>query len=185
MALSSALVPLGTAAPDFVLPDLSGRPVGLSDVAGGQVLVVAFLCNHCPYVQHIEHQVGEVAGLVEAAGGAFVGICSNDVVGYPDDDVPGLAEQATRAGWSFPYLVDSDQDVARAFGAVCTPDFFVYGADRTLRYRGAFDAATPGNDEPVNGSLLRSAVALVLAGEDVPEPHRPSLGCGIKWRSSP
>jgi peroxiredoxin len=184
VALRSALVPLGTPVPSFVLPDLDGRPVALSDLAGSKALVVAFLCNHCPYVRHIEHRLGEVAKQVEAAGGALVGICSNDVVGYPDDDVAGLAAQVARAGWSFPYLVDSSQDVARAFGAVCTPDFFVYGPDRTLRYRGAFDAATPGNDEPVDGSLLLGAVTHVLADEDVPEPHRPSLGCGIKWRAA-
>jgi hypothetical protein len=136
-------------------------------------------------VQHVEQRLGEVARQVEEAGGALVGICSNDVIGYPDDDVPGLVTQVTRAGWSFPYLVDSDQDVARAFGAACTPDFFVYGPDRALRYRGAFDAATPGNDEPVDGSLLLAAVSHVLAGEEVPEPHRPSLGCGIKWRPKP
>jgi peroxiredoxin len=185
VAVSSAQVPLGTPAPDFELPDLAGRAVALTDFADYRALVVAFLCNHCPYVRHVEERLGEVTMRLEAAGGALVGICSNDIVGYPDDDVPGLVEQVARAGWSFPYLVDSEQDVALAFGAACTPDFFVYGPERTLRYRGAFDAASPGNDEPVDGALLRAAVGRVLAGEAVPEPHRPSLGCGIKWRTAP
>jgi len=177
MALKSGLVPLGTPASDFDLPDTSGKRHQLSDY-DDQVLVVAFVCNHCPYVRHIESALGQLASTSAAE---FLAICSNDAQNYPDDAPPGLVEQASRAGWQFPYLIDAEQDVARSYGAVCTPDFFVYGPDRKLAYRGAFDAATPSNGEPVNGSLLRDAIERVASGEAVPEPHRPSMGCGIKW----
>lgn len=177
MALSSALVPLGTPVPDFTLPDVHGTPHSLDDFTAS-VLVVVFACNHCPYVRHIEDELGT---FVPGPTLDVVAICSNDVERYPDDRAEHLAEQAARARWSFPYLVDTDQSVARAFRAVCTPDFFVYGPDRCLAYRGAFDAATPGNDQPVTGQELRDAITLVAAGSAVPEPHRPSLGCGIKW----
>ena len=180
MALSSTLVPLGTPAPPFALADLNGASVRLGDFADQRVLVVAFVCNHCPYVQHIETQLGAVAAAETAA---FVAICSNDVLAYPADAPERLAEQVERAHWRFPYLVDPDQTAARAFGAVCTPDFFVYGPDRQLAYRGAFDPSTPKNGETVDGSLLVAALDLVRRGEPVPEPHRPSMGCGIKWLS--
>ncbi len=181
MAVESTLVPLGSPRPSFVLPDLSGSVVA-SDAYVGVPLLVAFVCNHCPYVKHVERRFGE---LVRAhAGLAVVAVCSNDAEGYPDDAPPRLAEQASRAGWDFPYLVDQTQDVGRAFGAACTPDFFLYHADDGgLAYRGAMDASTPGNGLPVTGDLLDGAIRLVLAGRDVPEPHRPSMGCSIKWRS--
>ena len=177
MALSSSLVPLGTPVPDFTLPDVHGTPTRSHDFTAA-VLVVVFACNHCPYVRHIEDQLGTLA---PSSTLDVVAICSNDVERYPDDSAEHLAEQAARARWAFPYLVDRDQSVAKAFGAVCTPDFFVYGPDRALAYRGAFDPATPGNDEPVTGQELQDAITLVAAGSPVPEPHRPSMGCGIKW----
>ncbi len=177
MALTSSLVPLGTPAPDFVLPDVHGTTHKLADFTA-PVLVVAFVCNHCPYVKHIELALGRIK---PDARGSRRRISSNDITRYPDDAPPQLADQADRAGWSFPYLVDTDQSVAKAYGAVCTPDFFVYGADRKLAYRGAFDASTPGNGEPVTGADLTDAIGLVAAGQPVPEPHRPSMGCGIKW----
>lgn len=177
MALTSSLVPLGTPCPDFSLPDVNGVPCSLTDVEA-PVLVVAFTCNHCPYVRHIESALGAFRPGPELD---VVAICSNDITRYPDDAPEHLAEQAVRAGWTFPYLLDTDQSVAKAFGAVCTPDFFVYGPDRRLAYRGAFDASTPGNGEPVTGQELHDAVTLVAAGCAVPEPHRPSMGCGIKW----
>jgi peroxiredoxin len=182
MAVSSGPTPLGTPAPDFTLPDLDGTPVALADFANEPALLVAFVCNHCPYVRHVEQRLGSFHDAFEGTGLAMVAICSNDVAAYPDDDVPRLREQAERAGWRFPYLVDATQDVARAYGAVCTPDFFLFDADRRLAYRGAFDAATPGNAERVDGHLLRDAVSKVLAGRSVPLPHRSALGCGIKWR---
>jgi peroxiredoxin len=180
MAVSSEMVALGTPAPDFALPDLAGNVVRRDDLAAAPALLVAFLCNHCPYVKHIETRLGEVlAGRPDLA---VVGICTNDAGSYPDDAPPGLAAQAARAGWTFPYLVDAGQEVGRAYAAACTPDFFLYDADRRLAYRGAFDDSTPGNGRPVTGELLRDAIGRVLAGEAVPEPHRPSMGCSIKWR---
>jgi peroxiredoxin len=178
MAVESTMVPLGTPAPDFTLPDLSGAPVRRSDVDGP--LLVAFLCNHCPYVRHIEAQLSSVLAGVE--GLTVVAICTNDAEAYPDDAPEHLAEQADRAGWSFPYLVDADQSVGKAFAAACTPDFFVYDREGRLAYRGAFDDSTPGNGRPVTGALLADAIERVLRGESVPEPHRPSMGCSIKWR---
>ncbi len=177
MALTSSLVPLGTVAPDFSLPDVGNATYSLGDFTA-PVLVVAFVCNHCPYVKHIELAFGRIK---PSAKVAVVAVSSNDVERYPDDAPAQLADQAKRANWTFPYLVDTDQTVAKAYGAVCTPDFFVYGADRKLAYRGAFDASTPGNGEPVTGSDLANAIDLVATNRPVPEPHRPSMGCGIKW----
>jgi peroxiredoxin len=181
MAVSSLMVPLGTPAPYFTLDDISGATVHLNDFATAPALLVAFLCNHCPYVRHIESELGRTVARYPSL--AVVGICTNDAEAYPDDRPERLADQARRASWTFPYLVDTDQTVGRAFAAVCTPDFFLYDAQRRLAYRGAFDESTPGNGKPVTGVLLRDAISRVLAGEPVPEPHRPSMGCSIKWRS--
>lgn len=180
MAVNSALVPLGTRAPDFSLDDLNGRTFTLDSFANDDLLVVMFACNHCPYVQHVEKQLTRVATDLPAA---IIAISSNDIDAYPDDSPVGLAEQVARAGWTFPYLVDTEQTAASDYGAVCTPDFFVYGPDRLLAYRGAFDASTPGNNEPVTGDLLSAAVRLIAHGQPVPEPHRPSMGCSIKWKA--
>lgn len=177
MALTSSLVPLGTPAPDFTLPNVNGVQHSLTDFTA-PVLVVAFVCNHCPYVKHIEDELG---ALKPSADLDIVAISANDVERYPDDSPDELAKQATRAGWQFPYLVDTEQTVAQHYGAVCTPDVFVYGPDRTLSYRGAFDSSTPGNGIPVTGEALRTAIALIGKRQVVPEPHRPSMGCGIKW----
>jgi peroxiredoxin len=179
--MSSLMVALGTPAPDFELPDLTGRTIRRDDFADAPALLVAFLCNHCPYVKHVEATFGRLVG--DYPDLAVVGICTNDVQSYPDDDADHLAEQAKRAGWTFPYLVDATQDVGRAFQAACTPDFFLYDSGRRLAYRGAMDGSTPGNGVPVTGELLRGAIDLVLAGQRVPEPHRPSMGCSIKWRA--
>ncbi|GAA2743969.1 thioredoxin family protein [Kitasatospora cinereorecta] len=179
MAATSALVPLGTPAPDFSLPAIDGRVVARDDFAAAPALLVAFLCNHCPYVRHVEQVFGELVG--EFPDLAVVGICSNSPAVAPADDTAGLRAQVTRTGWVFPYLVDLDQSVGRAYRAACTPDFFLYDARRALAYRGAMDDSTPGNGKPVTGSLLRHAIGLVLAGRAVPEPHRPSMGCSIKW----
>lgn len=179
MAVSSVMVPLGTPAPDFALLDVTGKIVDRAEFTG-PALLVAFLCNHCPYVRHIENALGEVLSGYPALD--VIGVCANDADAYPDDAPEHLAEQARRAGWRFPYLVDAEQEVGRAFNAACTPDFFLYDARRRLAYRGAFDDSTPGNGKPVTGALLRAAVDRVLAGESVPEPHQPSMGCSIKWR---
>ena len=181
MAVSSLMIPVGTPAPDFALPDLAGTTVRRDEFAAAGALLVMFLCNHCPYVRHIEAELSTV--LAQSPGLAVVGICTNDVEAYPDDRPERLAEQARRAGWFFPYLVDHDQQVGRAHNAACTPDFFLYDRRRGLAYRGAFDESTPGNGKPVTGDLLHAAVEQVLAGKPVPEPHKPSMGCSIKWRS--
>ncbi len=181
MAVSSLMVPLGTHAPDFTLVDTGGTVVRRDNFADARALLVAFLCNHCPYVRHIETPLGTL--LSQYPELAVVGICTNDADAYPDDQPHKLAEQARRAGWNFPYLVDADQQVGGAYNAACTPDFFLYNAERRLAYRGAFDASTPGNGKPVTGESLRAAIELTLAGQPVPEPHQPSMGCSIKWRS--
>lgn len=182
MAVYSSQVPLGTSLPEQTLPDITGQAHFLPDLRGEGVLVVVFAANHCPYVRHIEEAVGDLATSYAGHPVAWAAICSNDVVAYPDDDLPGLADQAARAGWPFPYLVDRDQTVAREFGAVCTPDFFVYDINGRLGYRGAFDESSPGNGVPASGDLLRGALDLLLATKPVPEPHRPSMGCSIKWK---
>lgn len=181
-AVNSLMVPLGTPAPDFALPSLDGTTVSLADFADAPALLVMFLSNHCPYVRHIEHGIAALTADYRPKGLAAVAICANDVANYPDDDVPGLRAQAERAGFTFPYLVDESQEVTKAYRAACTPDFFLYDADRRLAYRGEFDGARPGNDVPVDGSTMRAAVDRVLAGEAVSGPHRPSLGCSIKWK---
>jgi peroxiredoxin len=176
------MVALGTPAPDFALPDVHGRLVRRDDLQAPALLVM-FLCNHCPYVRHVEVELARV--LARHPDLAAVGICPNDTAAYPDDAPPHLAAQAARAGWTFPYLVDADQSVSREYQAACTPDFFLYDGARRLAYRGAFDASTPGNGEPVTGTLLDQALTAVLAGAPVPEPQRPSMGCSIKWREQP
>jgi peroxiredoxin len=182
MAITSPLaVELGTPAPDFDLPAVGGDRVRLADI-GAPALLVAFLCNHCPYVRHIETEFARVtAGYVDR-GLATVGICGNDADAYPEDGESGLAQQIERAGIRFPYLVDATQEVSMAYRAACTPDLFLYDADRRLAYRGAFDASRPNSGTPVTGALLSAAVDAVLRGEAVPQPHQPSLGCGIKWK---
>jgi peroxiredoxin len=177
VAVESVMVPLGSPLPDFALPDLTGVTVRRGDVSGP--LLVAFLCNHCPYVRHVEGELGRVVSRYPDL--RVVGVCTNDAEAYPDDAPEHLADQARRAAWSFPYLVDADQAVGRAFQAACTPDFFLYDAAGRLAYRGAFDDSTPGNGRPVTGELLAAAIERVLTGQPVPEPHRPSMGCSIKW----
>lgn len=183
MAVNSFMVPLGTPAPDFTLPRAdSGAEMTLKDFAAAPALLVAFLCNHCPYVQHIEQALGAFTAEYVDQGLATVAICSNDVEQYPDDAPERLVEQAARAGFSFPYLVDADQQVALAYRAACTPDFFLYDAERRLAYRGQFDGSRPRTGQAPTGASLRAAADHVLAGHAVPEPHDPSVGCGIKWK---
>lgn len=181
MGLQSHMLPLGTPVPDIALPDLLGERIPLPTYPEGRPLVIAFTCNHCPYVQLIERELGDVAR--EYGDIAFLAICSNDPVNYPDDDIPGLLVQVERAAWDFPYLVDADQQAAHALNAACTPDFFCFDATGHLAYRGAFDDARPRQDTPVTGSDLRAALQRIRLDEPVPEPHRPSMGCGIKWKA--
>ncbi len=182
MAIASHMVPLGTPAPEFALPVLGGGTLSLADLADAPALLVAFLSNHCPYVRHLESVLGPLTGKLAADGLATVAICSNDVDRYPDDGPAGLTEQVERAAFPFPYLIDTSQEVATAYRAACTPDFFLFGADRRLAWRGQFDDSRPSTGGPVTGETLRVAVEHVLAGRAVPEPHAPSLGCGIKWK---
>jgi thiol-disulfide isomerase/thioredoxin len=181
MAVNSFMVPLGTLAPPFALPSLYGQIVTSDDLAPSRPLLVMFLSNHCPYVRHIERELGSLVAEY-APDVAAVAICSNDTKNYPDDGIDGLTEQAHRAGFTFPYLLDDTQQVALAYGAACTPDFFLYDAGHRLAYRGEFDESRPRNDAPVTGAALRTALDLVLAGKPVPEPQVPSIGCGIKWK---
>lgn len=182
MAVNSFMVELGTPAPGFALPEVvSGDVVALEDFAEAPALLVAFLSNHCPYVRHIESVFGQVAARYAAQGLAVAGISANETGNYPDDAPEHLAEQVKRAGFGFPYLHDADQRVALAYRAACTPDLFLYDAQRRLAYRGQFDDARPRNDVPVTGATLSAAIDLVLAGQPVPEPQYPSVGCSIKW----
>ena len=181
MAVSSLMVPPGTPAHDVELPSADGSTVKLADL-DGRALLVMFLCNHCPYVRHVERALAATVAEYAERGLAAVGICSNDLDAYPEDGPAGMAEQARRAGFGFPYLLDESQQVAAAYRAMCTPDLFLYDAARLLAYRGAFDDSTPRNGQPVTGALLRDALDRVLDGQPVPEPHRPSMGCSLKWR---
>ncbi|NED99044.1 thioredoxin family protein [Phytoactinopolyspora halotolerans] len=183
MAVESREISLGTPAPDFTLPAAGAGEYSLSSFEESLALLVAFVCNHCPYVKHIESAFGELTSEYADKGLATVAICTNDADAYPDDGPAHLVEQATRAGWTFPYLVDADQSVGLAYKAACTPDLFVFDADRRLAYHGAFDESTPGNNKPVTGELLKGALDLVLDGRTVPEPHRPAMGCSIKWKA--
>ncbi len=179
----STMLPLGTAAPDFSLPDtVSGRRVSLADVKTGKGLVVMFLCNHCPYVIHVNPEIVRVAKEYMAKGLGFVGISSNDVENYPDDAPDKMKLIAEQLGYPFPYLYDESQEVARAYDAACTPDFYVFDKDLKLAYRGRIDDSRPKNDNPLTGKDLRSALDAVLAGKPVSEMQYPSGGCNIKWK---
>jgi peroxiredoxin len=183
VALTPSSMPsLGTEAPAFRLPDPSGKLVALDDFADAPALLVAFLCNHCPYVKHIRAGLARFAADTEGRGLALVAINANDFHAYPEDAPSRMAEEAARAGWRFPYLVDESQEVARAYRAACTPDFFLFDRSRRLAYRGQFDGSRPGNGVPVSGADLRAAVDAVLADRPVPGEQRPSVGCSIKWK---
>ena len=182
---TSTMLPLGTPAPDFSLPDtVSGQMLSERDVAGSQATLVMFICNHCPFVKHI---VDELARLGRDYSGPEVGmaaISSNDVQGFPQDRPERMRELAQDMGFAFPYLYDESQNVARAYGAACTPDFYVFDGDRRLVYRGQLDDSRPGNGVPVSGRDIRAALDALLAGEAVSTDQKPSLGCNIKWKTS-
>ena len=181
---NSTMLPLGTAAPDFALPDVvSEKTVALSDFKNSSALLVAFLCNHCPYVKHIQAGLVQLAKDLQARGVGVVGISANDVVNYPDDSPEKMREEAVRAGYTFPYLFDESQAVARAYRAACTPDFFLFDGRQRLVYRGQMDDARRANTLPVTGASLRAAVEAVLAGQPVDARQIPSLGCNIKWKA--
>jgi len=183
MALTpSTMLPLGTVAPDFRLPDTDGRPVARDDFADAQALLVAFICNHCPYVKHIRDELARFGRDYADSGLAMVAISANDVGSHPQDGPAEMAAEARQAGYVFPYLYDETQTVAKAYHAACTPEFYLFDGDRRLVYRGQFDDSRPGNDVPVTGRDLRAAVDAVLAGRPVAAEQKPSIGCNIKWR---
>jgi peroxiredoxin len=182
MALESTMLPLGTPAPDFDLIDtVSGDQVKLADLTDAKALVVIFMCNHCPYVKHVQDGLVEFSRDYADLDVTIVGISSNDVVAYPEDAPEELGAVARKLGYGFPVLFDETQEVAKAYSAACTPDFFLFGPDRTLVYRGRFDESRPKSDVPVTGADLRAAVDAVLADEPVAGEQYPSMGCGIKW----
>ncbi len=178
----STMLPLGTQAPDFSLPDPWGKVVSLSDFADAPALLVVFLCNHCPYVKHIAPHFAQLASQYQARGVAVVAINSNDYQMYPEDSPEQMREEIQRRGYTFPYLIDETQAVVKAYRAACTPDFYVFDRQRRLVYRGQMDGSRPGNDVPITGQDLRRALDAVLEGRPVPDEQWPSLGCNIKWK---
>jgi len=178
----SNMLPLGTPAPDFSLPDtVSGLSLGLHQLASDRATLVMFVCNHCPYVKHVNPELVRLARDYQPRGVAFIAISSNDVESYPEDAPERMAAVAAEEGYSFPYLYDRDQSVARAYDAACTPDFYLFDGQRRLAYRGRLDGSTPRNGQPLTGADLRAALEAVLAGRPVAAEQQPSLGCGIKW----
>ena len=179
----STMLPLGVKAPDFQLPDtVSGKLLHLQDLRGEQATVIIFLCNHCPYVLHVNPEIARLARDYQPKGVSFVGISSNDVEKYPDDAPDKMHETAQTAGYTFPYLYDESQDVAKSYDAACTPDFYLFDADLTLVYRGRLDGSRPGNDVPLTGEDLRNALDTLLSGQPVSTVQYPSGGCNIKWK---
>jgi peroxiredoxin len=177
------MLPLGTAAPDFNLPDTSGKHVSLADFKDKAALVVIFMCNHCPYVIHIRAGLAQLARDYAPKHVGIVGINSNDVKNYPADSPAKMKDEVENAGYIFPYLYDEPQAVAKNYHAACTPDIFLFDRGRRLVYRGQFDASRPGNGIPVTGKDLRAALDAVLAGKTTSEFQAPSIGCNIKWKA--
>jgi peroxiredoxin len=183
VAVNSTMLPLGTVAPDFRLPDtVSGKTVSPADFKSARALLVMFLCNHCPFVKHVQAGLTQMARDFQKRGVAVVGISANDVAEYPQDDPALMKQEAQTAGYSFPYLYDESQNVAKAYHAACTPDFFLFDANRRLVYRGQMDDARPNRSVPVTGKDLRAAVDAVLGGKPVSPDQKPSIGCNIKWK---
>jgi peroxiredoxin len=178
----STMLPLGTKAPDFSLVNVDGRTVSLADFAGKPALVVIFMCNHCPYVKHLADGLARFTSEYLAKGVGVVGINSNDVANYPADSPEQMVAEAESRGYEFPYLYDETQDVAKAYHAACTPDFYLFDGDQRLVYRGQFDGSRPESGTPVTGADLRAAIDAVLAGKQPPADQTPSIGCNIKWK---
>ena len=181
-AVNSTMLPLGTKAPDFQLPDTNGDLVSLADLKSARALVVMFISNHCPYVKHLRHEVANVAGEYQVRGVEFVAVNANDVVNYPDDSPAKMAEEVKHMGYTFPYLYDETQEVAKAYHAACTPEFYVFDKDQILVYRGQFDDSRRNSAIPVTGNDVRAALDAVLAGKPVSPNQTPSIGCNIKWK---
>jgi len=182
VATASTMLELGTPAPDFDLPDPDGRRYSLADFREADALVVAFICNHCPFVKHIREGLAQFARECQERNVAMVAINANDIEAHPDDAPERMREECEQWGYTFPYLFDGTQETAKAYRAACTPDFYLFDRERTLAYRGQFDDARPGNGQPVTGADLRAAVDAVLAGRQPACEQKPSMGCNIKWK---
>ena len=176
------MLPLGTKVPDFSLPDTQSKIVSLADFKSAPALLLMFICNHCPYVQHIAFAVAKLAAEYQKKGVAVVGINSNDAEKYPADSPALMREEVPRIGYTFSYLYDQKQSVAKAYRAACTPEFYVFDKDQRLVYRGRFDGSSPGNPTPTTGADLRAALDAVLARKPVSSDQKPSMGCNIKWK---
>jgi thiol-disulfide isomerase/thioredoxin len=184
-ATPSTMMPLGTIAPPFALPDtVSGNTLSLAELKGARATLVMFVCNHCPYVLHVNDELVRIAKEYQPQGVSFVAISSNDVENYPQDGPELMKIQAEKVGYPFPYLYDESQDVARAYDAACTPDLFLFDKDLKCVYRGQLDDSRPKNDKPVTGTDLRAALEAALAGRKVSETQIPSIGCNIKWKQN-
>lgn len=178
---ASTMLPLGTTAPDFSLPNVDGSLVSRTDYSGKPLLVI-FMCNHCPFVVHLREALAAFGDEYSAKGLSIVGISSNDVENYPQDGPEEMKAEAADAGYNFAYLYDADQAIAKAYKAACTPDFFLFDADHSLVYRGQFDSSRPKSDVEITGEDLKAACDAVLAGNEVPTDQKPSIGCNIKWK---
>jgi peroxiredoxin len=178
----STMLNLGTKAPDFNLPDTEGQDRSLSEFSDSKGLLVIFMCNHCPYVKHIQHALAKLADEYMDKGIAVVGISSNSVESHPQDGPDAMREEAARAGYHFPYLYDASQETAKAYRAACTPDIFLFDGSQKLVYRGQFDDSRPGNNLPVTGEDLRAALDALLEGKSPSAEQKASIGCNIKWK---
>lgn len=183
MAMTSTMLQLGTTAPPFALHDLvSGQHYSLDSFATQTGLLVMFICKHCPYVVHVEQELARLGRDYRDTSLGIIAISSNDPIGYPDDAPPQLKKMAVRLGFTFPFCHDETQEVAKAYRAACTPEFYLFDGDRRLAYHGQLDESRPGNNKPITGRDLRSAIRAVLAGKPVDGNQRPSIGCSIKWK---
>lgn len=180
---ASVMLPLGTEAPDFRLPDFDGRVVSRDDFRGKQGLLVVFMCNHCPFVKHVAAQLSQIGDEYQAKGIGMVGISSNDINSHPDDAPDKMKIEAAEQGYRFPYLYDETQSVAQSYRAACTPDFYLFDAQLKLVYRGQLDETRPKQGNAATGKDLRAALDALLAGQEQPQPQRPSIGCNIKWKA--
>lgn len=181
-ATPSTMLPLGTPLPRFALPDFDGRPVSSEDVATAPALLIAFICRHCPLVRHIRAEFSRFAQEYQSRGLTVLAINSNDIAAFPDDAPDGMRAEAREAGYTFPYLFDESQSVAKLFRAACTPDLFLFDRERRLVYRGQFDDSRPRTATPITGRDIRAAFDAVLEAREVPATQRPSIGCNIKWK---
>ncbi|MBI2609016.1 MAG: thioredoxin family protein [Deltaproteobacteria bacterium] len=179
----SNMMPLGTKAPSFNLPDVvSGKVLSLEELQSEKGTVVMFICNHCPYVKHIQKDLVELAHEYKKKGISFVGINSNDIENYPEDSPKNMKKEAKKWRYSFPYLFDETQSIAKAYQAACTPDFYIFGKDLKCVYRGRMDESSPGNNIPVTGKDLKMALDALLSEKPISKDQKPSMGCNIKWK---